>query len=177
MSQNDLVDAARFLGFEVYHLRYYTLLYRADDGFKTIANALGPAFRQSLEYSLLIHLRVLLTFFYPPSNRQPGDCDITNLVPGWVAPQTSYTKTEVKAVQIHLNKRLAHFSETRWKESNKHIGMPSYMKCAEHLEELINALQASLSGNVLKSFQARIEWFSDREKSPEAVLSILRPRA
>jgi hypothetical protein len=64
MDEVDLRSAAHFAAFEMYHFLYYTGMYREDPGLRVLSATLGPGFRQAIEYSILLHLRVLIDFFY-----------------------------------------------------------------------------------------------------------------
>ncbi|MEO8099418.1 MAG: hypothetical protein ABI811_17070 [Acidobacteriota bacterium] len=172
----DLEKAAHYLGFEVYHLRYYVGLYKQDKDFKAIGRFLGPAMQDSLSYSLLVHLRVLLTFFYP-GQRKPGDCSVRHFIPQFRYARSTYKKQEIEKIRRHLSKRLVHFNSVRWTEADKHIGLSNYSHCADHIDELLTVFEAGLEEldpSIRKSYTARLQRFQRSEKSIEDVLALIK---
>lgn len=172
MTHDERVEAARYLGFEVYQLRYLAELYKEDPRLPVINRVLGPALRRSIDYALLTHLRVLLVFFYP-AKRFSGDCDVKDLLPTFTSPQSSFSQQKAEAIKQHLNKWHSHFTETRWKHKTQQIGMEEYLECANHIDELAKTLENNLTGQVLEAFQKRLAGFAQRDKSADELLILL----
>src|SRR6478672_3222190 len=63
-SVDELKKAVQHLSFETYHFRCYTELYKNPD-----LMAFTMAARQAVQYALLLHLRLLINFFYGRANQ------------------------------------------------------------------------------------------------------------
>ena len=116
--REELPQIVEALAFEAYHFRCYLRMYRER------------RFSQATNYTLLLHLRVLIDFFYGPPLRD--DCWVghfRDFVPDFaarfedcVAKSTCLNREEVKAVGKHLDKRLAHLTATRWRQPQPAMG-------------------------------------------------------
>jgi hypothetical protein len=162
----DLNEAAKYIAFEMFHLRYYAAVFEECPEHRRFRSALGERIGQAYEYSFLLHLRVLLDFFY--REPKPGGDDV------WVGHFRSITGFEkaygealytppegALTISRHLNKRLAHFTEVRWKEKDQHIGMESYRFYWITLLNLIDKFEAALSGTPKDEFDRRMNAFSE----------------
>ena len=113
-SRDELIKAAGELAFETQHFRCYGTL--KDDA---KLRAFSAAASQAVGYSLLIHLRVLMDFFFAVS--KDDDCHIEHFktLPEFAAafPDSLHVRTtKTKAAMILLNKRMAHMTATRWEK-------------------------------------------------------------
>ena len=100
------MQAAEHIAFEIQHFRCYSVLKSNKD-----LSALRPAATQAVGYALLLHLRVLIEFFF--CDPELDDCHVvhfhaiagfTDAFPPAIDERTTHT----------VNKLLAHFSATRW---------------------------------------------------------------
>lgn len=147
----DQKKAVTDLAFEVYHFRCYSRLYR--DGH------LAPVVRQAVIYSLLLHVRVLLGFFSGPPVED--DCWMGDFVTDTAARKKLTPSSKAKALVPELNKRLAHFTRTRWEKTA--FVMDFYAKYFDEIEKLINDFQAALPTEVQKVFTNRLDSFAKSE--------------
>ena len=112
-TEADLNKAVTHFAFDVQHFRCYLDLHR-----NTKLRRTSPAAWQAVVYSLLLHLRLLLNFFY--GRPREDDCCVRHfkVLPGFSVafPSNSLSLTPVEARQVsfNLNKRLAHLTATRW---------------------------------------------------------------
>jgi len=151
--RSELVRAAPHVAFDIYHFRIYAKLY------KELLSPFSPV-PQAIVYSLLLHFRVLLDFFY--KNPVEDDCWVGHfrVLPGFEAafPQAIHTPPPgARQVSINLNKRLAHLTATRWRE--KAPDMAYYSNYFEGIEKLIVAFQAALPNDVRQSFDCELQRF------------------
>jgi hypothetical protein len=132
--RNSLSD----LAFEFHHFRAYQRL--LQESALHSHGPLCPATRQAVIYALLLHLRLLIDFFYG----SPGQDDLpaahfSTLVGFRVGfLETLTAKPEwISDVKMNLNKRLVHVTETRRKEKG-----PRLTYYSTHFPEI----DASISG-------------------------------
>jgi len=167
---HDLTEAAYYVCFEMFHLRYYADVYERAPKDRRFRAMFGERIGQAYEYSFLIHLRVLLDFFFRPPTHS-DDVWVRDFEdnPGFSAayPNNLYTKpTGALETATQLNKRLAHFTDMRWKEKSTHWGMESYRVYWIHLLVLIDAFEIALTGLPKATFDERMKAFkssSDHE--------------
>ncbi len=109
---DELLQAAEQTAFEIQHFRCYSALKSNDD-----LSAFCPAGTQAVGYALLLHLRILIEFFF--CEPEQDDCHVvhfrviagfTDAFPPAIHERTTRTDEVVK----YLNKLLAHFSAARW---------------------------------------------------------------
>jgi hypothetical protein len=166
----DLEEALKHLAFDVHHFRSYACLYREG----ALASC-SPLIAQGVRYSLLLHFRVLLNFFNAPPRRDDNR---------WVGNFRQFSRIEelfksgvltpnpkLKEVAVHLNKRLAHFTATRWKE--KAPDMAFYAKHFHEIEQRITAFQTGLPAEMRQFFSDAL---NDWERKHPAVLHCSRER-
>jgi len=117
--RTELAIAAHHLAFDIHHFRFYARLHK--EGRLT---AFGPAVHQAFLYSLLLHFRILLDFFY----KEPlqDDCCVGHFraLPEFEAafpPAMYIPPVGARDVSVNLNKRLAHMTATRWREKQPHM--------------------------------------------------------
>jgi hypothetical protein len=157
----DLNEAAKYIAFEMFHLCYYAEVYEQCPEQRRFRSAFGERIGQAYEYSFLLHLRVLLDFFF--RNPRPGYDDVWvghfSSMPGFKTayPKDCYLRPDgALAISRHLNKRLAHFTEVRWKEKDRHIGMESYRPYWRTILKLIDKFEAALTGTPKTEFDQRM---------------------
>src|SRR5713101_4238606 len=162
----DLNEAAEYIAFEMFHLRYYAEVFEKCPAPRRFRSVFGERIGTAYEYSFLLHLRVLLDFFY--REPKPGSDDVWvghfRSVMGFdeVYGETLCAPPEgALAISRHLNKRLAHFTEVRWKEKDQHIGMESYRLYWIALLKLIDKFEAALTGTPKDEFDRRMTAFRE----------------
>lgn len=146
--RDELKQAVKDLAFDAHHFRCYVRLHREGR-----LSTCSPAVAQAVRYSLLLHMRVLLNFFSGPPKQD--DC--------WVGHFTIFSGVEkefnlgvltptddARMVGMNLNKRLAHFTATRWREQAP--AMDFYESFFIGIENLIDRFQASLPDDVREVF-------------------------
>ncbi len=153
-TEADLKKAVTHLAFDVQHFRCYLDLHR-----NTKLQRTSPAACQAVRYSLLLHLRLLLNFFY--GRPREDDCCIRHfkMLPGFSAafPSNSLfpTPDEARQVSINLNKRLAHLTATRWEVPAP--SMAYYQKYFDGVDRLIDAFEDALPDDVRTLFVKRLQ--------------------
>lgn len=121
----DLDEAASTIAFEMFHLRYYAEVYESCPPPYRFRTEFGERIGQAYEYSFLLHLRVLLDFFYKKPEKD--DVCVSHFPNREVAEEVRRCRPEgVERVSTNLNKRLAHFTEFRWKGEQKHLSLDDY---------------------------------------------------
>jgi hypothetical protein len=160
----DLSEAAFTISFEMFHLRYYVATYNNTPEKRRFRAAFGERIGQAYEYSLLLHLRVLLDFFYRKPKQDQDDVWVGHFeeLQGFSTkyPATLYNgPPDSHEVRRHLNKWLAHFTDARWKLRNEHWGMARYAKQWVLLLELIDRFEAALVGEPKQRFDSRMKAF------------------
>jgi hypothetical protein len=111
---DELIKAAEHIAFEIQHFRSYTVLHN-NPHLRTIC----PAASQAVGYALLLHLRVLMEFFF--CEPEQDDCHVVHFraLRGFMAafPPDIHERTKhTDEVAKYLNKLLAHFTANRWEE-------------------------------------------------------------
>jgi hypothetical protein len=138
---NELKDAVRHIAFETQHFRSYSKV-RRDNPELSLSH---PTASQAMGYALLLHLRVLIDFFYkPPAD---DDCHAASFrtVAGfeYQFPASIHTQTPHSIeVSNALNKLLAHFTATRWEKDRP--PWKFYDEFAPAVEELIARFESAL---------------------------------
>jgi hypothetical protein len=155
-TETDLRLAVNHLAFDMFHFRLY-----ADRYLKYERNAEHRSCYQAMIYSLLLHFRVLLHFFY--GNPRKDDCcaEHFRMLPGFEAafpPSIHARPSWEEEVRIHLNKRLAHFSATRWSENPP--PMNYYAARFREALDLIQRFEAALPGEVGRHFTAKMNFWA-----------------
>jgi hypothetical protein len=143
-TSDELKKAVKEIAFDMQHFRCYVEMHRAGKllRHRTIS--------QAVVYSLLLHLRVLLAFFYGPVSRDDvwvGDFGET--FPSFqfkFQPIVVPAPDDARDVSFQLNKRLAHLTATRWRK--KAPSMDFYGKYFDGVEALIMRFQDALPDDV-----------------------------
>jgi hypothetical protein len=143
-SREELKKAAEEIAFETQHFRCYTELRKNPK-----LPGLSLAAYQAVGYTLLLHLRVLIDFFY----KDPAldDCHVHHfrVLPGFetLFPANLHIYTEkTRDVSATLNKRMAHFTATRWEKTVK--AWDYYEELAPTIEELITRFENALPDDI-----------------------------
>jgi hypothetical protein len=114
-TEADLKRAVPHLAFDMQHFRCYLKLHR-----NTKLQRACPAASQAVVYSLLLHLRLLLDFFYGPPKKDDCWAGHFGVLPGFSAAFSSRaaspTRDQAREVSTNLHKRLAHLTATRWEK-------------------------------------------------------------
>jgi hypothetical protein len=153
--KGELTEAVKHLAFDVHHFRCYLQLYREGRLF-----ACAPTVRQATYYSLLLHLRVLLDFF--SDGERNNDCRAHHFqeLPEFQKAFKSGSlppPADAKTVSTNLNKRLAHFTATRWRETAP--SMDFYEKYFSDIDTLVGRFQSMLPDDVREVFTTTLgEW-------------------
>jgi hypothetical protein len=150
----DLEKAVEHLAFETYHFRSYGKMRKSSSW-----SSFHPSFRQAVITALLVHLRVLLDFFYKASTRD--DCHVDCFCQSRpfaerFAPAPSPEATEVFD---ELSKRLVHLTEVRWL---KNAPLMSYYEdYSGGIEALIVRFEDALPPDLRQIYdQAQEHWLS-----------------
>jgi hypothetical protein len=162
--EGQLAKAVNHLAFDVYHFRCYTRLYR--EGRLTTC---APTAAQAVIYSLLLHLRLLLDFFYGPPKLD--DCWVGHfsVLPGFTAsfgaPSGAPTRDDARTLSGNLHKRLAHLTATRWEKEAP--PMNYYNTYLDGIDHLLTTFEAALPKNVRQVFANGLrDW---ERKHPAAI--------
>jgi hypothetical protein len=162
----DLNEAAYYIAFEMFHLRYYAEVFERSPQPSRFRGAFGERIGQAYEYCFLLHLRVLLDFFYREPGKRTDDVWVGHFraVDGFESayPKTLYSQPAgVSKISAHLNKRLAHFTEVRWKEKLLHLDMESYRQYWLGLLVLFDKFESALTGTPKDLFDRRMKALID----------------
>jgi hypothetical protein len=173
LSEVEFEQATKTVAFEMYNFRCLARIYR--DGHKG-----AGLWKLMLSQTLLIHLRILIEFFYWDC-RNSRDITIETFIARddfsfprelFSAPlkiklqgDTSDGPREMtlKQVKEALDQRLVHFGAGRW--TGYHPGHEDYELCFNDLETRIVAFRSALPRHLRQLFDLRVGEFADREKS------------
>jgi hypothetical protein len=136
----ELTKAVEHLAFEMQHFRCYSKLHGNDD-----LARLCPAARQAVMYALLLHLRLLIDFFYKDATQDDCTVDHFNILDGFQAkfPASIHTNdANVKKMSTDLNKLLAHVTAARWEKPRP--PMNEYDKFNPTIDNLIAPCEMAL---------------------------------
>lgn len=154
--KEDLEKAVVHLAFDVQHFLCYVELHK---NLKLVC--VCPAAAQAVAYAMLIHLRLLLDFFYGPPKQD--DCWVGDFkaLPGFSVafPEQILSPTcdERQLLSTHLNKRLAHLTATRWRE--RAPSMDYYEQHFADVARLIDRFTDALPGELQATFlRERYKW-------------------
>jgi hypothetical protein len=148
--KKELTKAVKELAFDVQHFRCYVRLYREGSLRKC-----SPTVEQAVRYSLLLHFRLLLDFFY----EQPSDDDCCvdhfRVLPGFATTfrLTPNTRT-LEAVRKTLHKRLGHLTATRWRRKAPPISY--YASHFDRIDKLIVKFEGALPDDMRHIFAEHI---------------------
>lgn len=122
------------------HFRCYSQLYNNDD-----LKRLSGAAHQAVRYALLLHLRLLIDFFFAEARQD--DCHVNhfNILDGFEAafPASIHLSSDrTRRVSVDLNKLLAHITATRW-EKNRPL-MNHYAEFIPIIHDLITRFETAL---------------------------------
>lgn len=156
---HDLKMAARYIAFELYHFRLLVTLYR--DRAEVFAGGLN---RQVYEYSLLLHLRILLDFFYTRPRLQDMGVNHFRVLPAFdvAFPKLKIPRWKV-AVKEQLDKRLVHFTEARWLMPTDYE-MSDYAQYFDHMLVLISDFEKALPPDLRAEFECRLQTYEQRDR-------------
>lgn len=151
-TSDELKKALKEIAFDMQHFRCYVAL----SGQRGLLRY--PTVHQAVVYSLLLHLRVLLGFFYVPPKHddvwvwhfgETFECFKTQF-----EPISDPTPDDVAQVSKELHKRLAHLTATRWKK--KAPSMDFYDKYFDAVEALIVRFRDALPDDVKAVFDVEM---------------------
>lgn len=152
-SADELKKAVEHLAFEIQHFRCYSKLYRNAD----LSRFCGAA-TQAVQYVLLLHLRLLIDFFYGEAKQDDCTVDHFNVLNGFEAafPASIHLRSALnKKMTADLNKLLAHMTATRWEKNRP--PMNDYDSFIPTIEDLIARFESALPEDVrqvyLKHYQ------------------------
>ncbi|HEY4359377.1 MAG TPA: hypothetical protein VGN17_00310 [Bryobacteraceae bacterium] len=149
-AHEEQVKAAGHIAFEILHFRTYSLLKDNRE-----LGALCPAASQAVGYTLLLHLRVLMDFYFSEPVQDDFHVCHFRLQPGFTKafPPSIHERTD-RTVEVtrHLNKLLAHFTATRWKKDRP--DWKYYNEYAPVVADLNSKFEAALQGEVKAAYEA-----------------------
>lgn len=157
----DYKQAVEHLAFDVHFFRSYARLDRLG-----LPNE--PAiFRQAVRYCLLLHLRVLLDFFSKPPVKD--DCciaDFSHFPKMRIAQDTGRLAPPADGRQLadNLNKRLAHFTATRWTDAAP--AMEFYKPYIDHVDRLITEFECALPEELKSAFSDALRYWQTSHPIP-----------
>ena len=143
-SVDELKKAVEHLAFEMQHFRCYSKLYSNDDLCR-----FSPAAYQAVRYALLLHLRLLVDFFYGEPQQDDCHVDHFNVLDGFETafPANIHIHTSRnKKMSVDLNKLMAHMTATRWEKHRP--SMNDYDAFIPTIDDLITKFEAALSEDV-----------------------------
>jgi hypothetical protein len=162
-TEAELKKAVTHLAFDVYHFRCYARLHREGQ-----LQGCAPTVSQAVIYALLLHLRLLLDFFYGPPMKDDFWVGHFNVLPGFASnfpPITDPKPDEARALSNNLNKWLAHLTATRWEKPQP--TMAFYDQYFDGIEKILTSFEAALPDDARQAFtKAHTRW----EKSHPANL-------
>jgi len=160
-SPDELSKAAEHIAFEIHHFRTYATL-KNDQALRSVC----PAASQAVGYALLLHLRILIEFFF--CEPEQDDChavhfralpDFTAAFPPNIHERTKHTDEVAK----YLNKLLAHFTASRWEEHRP--AWNYYDEYSPLIESLANRFESALQGNTKVGYEnGRKSWLHHSPK-------------
>ena len=143
-SVDQLKKAVEHLSFEMQHFRCYSKLYSNDD-----LRRFSGAAHQAVRYALLLHLRLLIDFFYGEATQDDCHVDHFNVLDGFEAafPASIHLHSaRNRKMSVDLNKLLAHMTATRWEKNRP--PMDDYDKFILTISDLITRFEAALPEDV-----------------------------
>ncbi len=152
----DLRIAAVHLAFDMFHFRQYAATHEQLQN-----DPNHRACYQAMIYSMLLHFRVLMHFFYVKPDRDDCCAEHFRVLPGFEAafpPSIHVPPIWEEEVRTHLNKRLAHFTATRWKENQPPLNY--YTARFPEVLELTRRFQASLPDEIRHHFSERMNFWA-----------------
>jgi hypothetical protein len=160
---DELMKAVEHLAFEMQQFRCYSKLYKDGDLDRLY---ISRAASQAVRYALLLHLRLLIDFFY--GEAEQDDCNVAhfNVLDGFEAafPASLHVaNARIKKLSVNLNKLLAHLTATRWESGRP--PMKYYAEFLPNIEDLISRFENALPKGVQQVF---LEHFQDWERSHPA---------
>jgi hypothetical protein len=152
----ELKKALVELAFDVQHFRCYVQLYK-----NTKLQRVCPAAYQAVLYSMLLHFRLLLDFFYGKPKKD--DCSVRHfrILQGFsTAFPASLLLAPPDKVSFNLHKRLAHLTATRWEQPRP--SMDHYEKHFDQVNKLLNLFQAALPADMRMVFISELNKWENR---------------
>ncbi len=143
------------LAFDMFHFRLYAKRYPRYQ-----SNAEHRACYQAMIYSLLLHFRILLHFFYGTPKNDDCCAEHFRMLPGFEAafPTSIHSRPPwEKRMVFQLNKRLAHFTATRWRENQPSLN--EFAARFGEVLELTQRFQAALPGEIGHHFAAKMDFW------------------
>jgi hypothetical protein len=143
-SVDELKKPVEHLAFETQHFRCYSKLYKSAD-----PSRLSDAATQAVQYALLLHLRLLIDFFYGEAKQDDCHVDHFNILDGFEATFPASLRphsAQIKKLSLDLNKLLAHLTATRWEKNRP--PMNDYDKFIPRIDDLITKFEAALPEEV-----------------------------
>jgi hypothetical protein len=157
-SHDELKKAVEHLAFETQHFRCYRKLHHNGK-----LRAFSAAATQAVGYSLLLHLRVLIDFFYAAPEKDDCCVDHLNALPGFATsfPASLHVHTpKTREVSETLNKFLAHLTATRWEKPRQ--AWDYYDQFAPTIENLVEKFETALPDDFKKVYlKAYQHWDSN----------------
>jgi hypothetical protein len=138
----DLRSAVNHLAFDMFHFKHYAATHQT-----LLHDANHRVCYQATIYSMLLHFRVFLHFFYGQPKRDDCCAEHFRILPGFEQKfPASLHAVPIweEELRIHLNKRLAHFTATRWKQNQPPLAY--YTARFPEILDLVNRFEAALPG-------------------------------
>jgi hypothetical protein len=159
--ERDLRLAVNHLAFDMFHFRLYVQMY--EDRTHIYSHRVHY---QAVIYSLLLHFRVLLHFFYGTPRQDDCCAEHFRKLPGFEAafpPSIHARPIWEQELAKHLHKRLAHFTATRWDKNQP--PMNYYAAHFKEVLELVGAFEAALPGEIGHHFSAKMDFWKQQYRN------------
>jgi hypothetical protein len=156
--REEFKQAVYHLAFDVHHFRLYFRLLeerRPTPG--------GHACYQAMLYSVLLHFRVLIDFFYRTPKHDDCCAVSFGVLPDFAAafPKPEMSK-ELRQVCQDLNKRLVHFTATRWRV--RQPSMDYYETHFDGISQLIDTFRSALPADIKQTLDVRLRQWEHQTK-------------
>ncbi|MFN7994297.1 MAG: hypothetical protein U0Q18_11870 [Bryobacteraceae bacterium] len=164
MAEVNLKDAIEHLAFEVHQYRSFSRLVETR-----VVFTWEPLASQAVLTAILLHLRLLLDFFYA-TPRQDDVCwrhftAVPHFQQHFPAELLDGDRPEVETFRKKLHKRLVHFTATRWTDNQQQF-MNSYMRMFPLLDKALLAFETSLPPDLEKAYEHALEIWQQKQPCP-----------
>ena len=155
---DELKEAVKHLAFDMQHFRCYSTLY-SDPHLRRFSAAAS----QAVMYALLLHLRLLIDFFYGEAKQDDCHVDHFNTLSGFEAafPASIHHRSAgINKISANLNKFLAHMTATRWE--NNRPSMNEYEKVMPTIDHLIQRFEDALPEDLRQVYSKHYQIWEGR---------------
>ena len=158
---DELKEAVKHLAFDMQHFRCYSKLY-SDVHLERFSAAAS----QAVMYALLLHLRLLIDFFYGEARQDDCHVDHFNILDGFEAafPGSIHQRSAgIDNISADLNKFLAHMTAARWE--NNRPPMNEYEKFIPTIDHLIKRFEGALPEDLRQVYSEHYRMWERRHSA------------